>query len=199
MTDDDDSDVPFSGLVDDLPDGAGTDGDDDASEATASGDDAGTDGESDDGPAGGVPRADAPAADDAADGEPVADAPLGDLAARVDDRRTERAAAAESELFTEQSAEEVDSDRLWEQVSGADDGVSPDDAGEASPRDERVISKRSYCQSCEYFSEPPDVRCEHDGTEILEVVDLNRFRVVDCPVVREDELLDDIGDARDDA
>ncbi|WP_121822430.1 hypothetical protein [Halostella salina] len=179
-----DPDDPLSGLVDDLPDPAVT-------------------GDADGEPAGGTDAADHAeadaSADDPPDREPVDDAPLGDLAARIDERRTERASATESELFTEQSAESIDSDRLWEQVTGADDATPPDDAGNAPQRDERVVSKRSYCQGCEHFSAPPDVRCDHAGTEILEVVDLDRFRVVDCPVVREEELLDDVGDARDDA
>ncbi|WP_135821062.1 hypothetical protein [Halostella litorea] len=201
MSGDDERDDPLADIVDDLTDAADEDGvgwagpDEDLPDAAEATDDASHD---DGGDAvddfGGV---DGPEADGLATDAPDADdAPLGDLAARVAERREERDAAAEADLFTEQSAADVDRDRLWEQITG-------DDAADAPPedrveeRDERVVSKRSYCQGCEHFSEPPDVRCGHDGTEILEVVDLDHFRVVDCPVVREDELLGKVGDGRD--
>jgi hypothetical protein len=67
---------------------------------------------------------------------------------------------------------------------------SSDDEG--ADRAERVVEKRSYCQGCEYFSAPPEVHCTHQGTEILEAVDMEHFRVVDCPVVAEDEELENV-------
>ena len=133
----------------------------------------------------------------ATDGDAAEDAPLGELAARVGERREQQASAADAELFTEQSATTVDRDHLWDQVAGPDAAEDAPGDGVDSSHDERVVSKRSYCQGCEHFSEPPDVRCTHEGTEILEAVDLDRFRVVDCPVVREDELLGKVGDGRD--
>ncbi|MHC3437373.1 hypothetical protein ACYJ1Y_04540 [Natrialbaceae archaeon A-gly3] len=47
-----------------------------------------------------------------------------------------------------------------------------------------------YCRRCEHFSAPPEVACENEGTEIVELVDLETFRVIDCPVVLNDERLD---------
>ena len=132
--------------------------------------------------------------DDASDrGDPTAGAssrdpgaPLGDLAARVENRRRERGKGGDhGDLFTEQQADEIDREALWEQVT-ADD---PAESLAEDERDVREISKRTYCQGCEHFSDPPDVRCGHEGTEILEAVDLERFRVVNCPVVKEDERL----------
>ena len=114
------------------------------------------------------------------------DAPLGDLAARVEDRRRDRREGGDhDDLFTEQRADEVDRETLWEQVT-ADE---PTESVAEDQRDVREVSKRTYCQGCEYFSDPPDVSCGHEGTEILEATDLEHFRVVNCPVVKEDERL----------
>lgn len=137
-------------------------------------------------------RADGDDPDDV-DGRTDPDAPLGDLAARVDDRRRERARTEEDELFTERDVGEIDRDSLWEQVTAEE----PTETVEGTVEDVREISKRSYCQGCEYFSAPPNVHCSHDGTEIREVVDLEHFRVVNCPIVREDERLGKMGDGTD--
>lgn len=48
-----------------------------------------------------------------------------------------------------------------------------------------VVPKQSYCEQCPHFSEPPTVACTHPGTTIHELVDLQHFRVSDCPVVEE--------------
>jgi hypothetical protein len=58
-----------------------------------------------------------------------------------------------------------------------------DAAGEVDPREEHVIPKADYCQQCEYFTDPPDVACEHEGTDIVSVEDFEHFRVRGCPVV----------------
>jgi hypothetical protein len=130
---------------------------------------------------------------DASDRDP--EAPLGDLAARVENRRRDRGGDADyDDLFTEQQADDVDRETLWEQVT-ADE---PTESVTEDERDVREVSKRAYCQGCEYFSDPPDVSCGHEGTEILEAVDLERFRVVNCPVVKEDERLGKASPGRDD-
>ncbi|MFC7230986.1 hypothetical protein ACFQMM_05325 [Saliphagus sp. GCM10025308] len=65
--------------------------------------------------------------------------------------------------------------------------MSPEPSTE---REYRTIPKRSYCHQCEYFSDPPTVACTHEGTEILEMPSMDTYRVVDCPVVLEDEALE---------
>jgi len=58
------------------------------------------------------------------------------------------------------------------------------EVGEDGPGEtEHVVDKREYCQRCRYLSAPPELRCEHGGTEIVEVVDADRFRVRNCPMV----------------
>ncbi|GAA0550277.1 hypothetical protein ABNG02_05075 [Halorubrum ejinorense] len=59
----------------------------------------------------------------------------------------------------------------------------PGAAGPPEAGDERVIDKRSYCQQCPHFAEPPETACTHEGTDIVESVDFSRFRVRNCPIV----------------
>ena len=80
---------------------------------------------------------------------------------------------------------EIDGE-LWENLSRS--AAEP----ETETRGERrfaEVDKHSYCENCEYFSEPPDVECAHEGTNIVEFVDYETVRVADCPVVVEREEL----------
>lgn len=126
-----------------------------------------------------------PEDDDARDGVD-ADAPLSALASSVEERRGQSADRPDDELFSEESVPEIDADVVWDRLEDDDRPELPDEA----ERDVRVVEKRSYCEQCPFFSEPPEVSCTHDGTEILELVDMDHFRVVDCPKVREDERLE---------
>jgi len=95
---------------------------------------------------------------------------------------------------------DIDTEELWESIdAGGTDGSDADGPGHYDPpeaaaqrveeaatrhvRPEHVIDKREYCQRCPYLSAPPDVACGHDDTDILEVVDGERFRVRGCPMV----------------
>ncbi|PCR89257.1 hypothetical protein [Natrinema ejinorense] len=121
-------------------------------------------------------------------------APLGDLAASAegaadgtDSDRSPSSAPDFDELFDRQETGETDSDRLWARLEAADaDGPS----GGPDGRVIREVEKRSYCQGCDYFSEPPDVACAHEDAEILTVPSVSTFRVADCPFVLEDEALE---------
>jgi hypothetical protein len=115
------------------------------------------------------------------------------------------------ELFEEMDVSNVDTDALWESVldgsdaepvdfdaddtGGADDAAQRDgraDADrewgatfepEADEQQETVVSKDSHCESCYFFSAPPEVACTYEGSEIVEIVDSERFEVRNCPVV----------------
>jgi hypothetical protein len=128
---------------------------------------------------------DAPPVDDDAGGEDR-DGPLGDLAAGIDGRR-ERKSKADEALFDEVDVGELDADELWAQVETDEPTVEP--RGE---REIREVQKRKYCSQCPHFADPPDVGCGHEGTDILEQVDMEHFKVADCPVVLEDERLEDV-------
>lgn len=95
--------------------------------------------------------------------------------------------------------EPVDEDVLWDDLVGGDaDALVAGDAAVGSTAggdppatgpavavedDEAVVPKRAYCEGCEHFSAPPETACTHPGTEIRELVDVEHFRVVNCPVV----------------
>ena len=97
------------------------------------------------------------------------------------------------ELFTEVETPDIDGEELWEEVLAdpAETMSEPAEATEAAVADEgaavdsgeTVVQKDKYCQRCEYFAAPPELACEHPGTEIAAVVDSKQFRVVDCPIV----------------
>lgn len=89
--------------------------------------------------------------------------------------------------FEQMEVGDIDEEAVWSEL-GADDGdesladlsAAIEVDGEA---EEAVVPKNQFCERCEHFSEPPDVSCGHDGTEIREFVDVEHLRVVDCPVV----------------
>lgn len=103
-------------------------------------------------------------------------------------------------LFTEVQVEAVDDEAVWdalttrENPAGAVDENGSDGPGgdvvdvpapeiEDDDGEGTVVPKGSYCQKCEHFSAPPQVACDNAGTDILELVDVDHFRVRDCPVV----------------
>lgn len=135
------------------------------------------------------------------DAEEAQEAPFEALADRVRDRK--RAASDDQtgdDMFESVEIDEVDRDAVWEDVleeSGEDAsgnstvGLGGTSVHEVTPEDaagptEYVVPKHTYCQRCQYFAAPPETRCMHDGTEIVEVVDFDHFRVRDCPMVGDD-------------
>lgn len=128
--------------------------------------------------------------------------PLGDLTEEIEERRKRREGADDfADAFEDVSVESVDTDSVWEELSREDaeptaEPVVESESGDETDadlgdRDVRVIDKRSFCQGCRYFSDPPSVACSHEGTEIIELVDADHFRVADCPMVVEAEQLTD--------
>lgn len=78
---------------------------------------------------------------------------------------------------------------LWEDLSR--EAAEPETETHGQRRYAEV-SKHRYCERCEYFSEPPDVACSHEGTDIIEFVDTETVRLADCPIVAEREELADL-------
>lgn len=109
--------------------------------------------------------------------EPGGD-PFGELESAVGDREGD---PFEGEsLFDEREPGRVDPETVWDDLATA--GASDPVDGE---RTSAEVSKHSYCERCEYFSDPPEIECHHEGTEILAFLDVETVRVVDCPVVAE--------------
>jgi hypothetical protein len=91
------------------------------------------------------------------------------------------------DAFDEMDVDKLDPDVVWQELTSAESRGS---VGDAQERTYAEVSKHSYCEGCEHFSEPPNVSCGHEGTEIVEFLDMETVRVVDCPVVTEREELE---------
>lgn len=93
----------------------------------------------------------------------------------------------DDDVFEEMDVSGMDPDEVWESIADAEK------RGSVSQQAERTyaeVSKHRFCEQCEFFSDPPDVACSHEGTEILEFLDSETVRVVDCPVVAERKELE---------
>jgi hypothetical protein len=86
------------------------------------------------------------------------------------------------ELFEEMDAPEIDEEILWETVLEDPPETKPVEPDSVEGGIEAVVPKDQYCEKCEHFSEPPDAACTNPGTDILELVGIDKFRVRDCPV-----------------
>ncbi|WP_435124379.1 hypothetical protein [Halobaculum sp. D14] len=123
------------------------------------------------------------------DAEDRADAPFGSLAAEVGERRRRDSG---EDPFEQMEVSELDSEEVWESLLASEPDEAAPVGGEAErvggddTRPEHVVDKREYCQRCPHLSKPPAVRCTHDGTDIVEVLDGDQFRVRGCPMVGEE-------------
>jgi hypothetical protein len=113
---------------------------------------------------------------------------------------SELAGSEMDEAFDDMAVDDVETDEVWSDVTEGDDESLP---AETAPADERVdgasiaeVSKHDYCESCEYFSEAPEIHCTHDGTEILDFLDMETVRLSDCPIVAERKGLEGEGVAK---
>ena len=89
--------------------------------------------------------------------------------------------------FAEVDLGDVDEDEVWDLLS---DAQARGSVADVRDRTYAEGSKHSYCERCEYFTGPPSADCTHNGTEILEFVDMETVRVVDCPIVAERRQLE---------
>ncbi len=130
----------------------------------------------------------ATAADDAQSDQDDERPPFAELAAEI--QRRDRGDRNEGGMFEEMETDDLDPEDAWAALQD-DETVGP---GEVAPVQEEarttgttpsghVLNKRQYCQRCPYFSDPPEVSCGHEGTEIVEVVGADEFRVRGCPMV----------------
>ncbi|WP_245154515.1 hypothetical protein [Halorussus marinus] len=126
--------------------------------------------------------------------------PLADVASEVDERRRSRETDAEGP-FESVDVGQIDGEALWERLAD-DDGdfevsapTAVADAEWLDGRDVRTVEK-STCHGCPYFADPPTVACTNEGTDILEMPDVDHFRVADCPMVVDD---DEVGSIATDA
>ncbi|GGL25640.1 hypothetical protein GCM10009037_06600 [Halarchaeum grantii] len=132
----------------------------------------------------GRPSPEVPASgDDAAEG--IDDADLGAPLADDADEPVEGSPFEEMDVDAD-AVEAADVFAAAEETADMD--VAPDTAdasASGAEGDVRVISDRT-CHSCEFFADPPDLACTHEGTEIRRVVDTDHYEVVNCPMVLDD-------------
>lgn len=114
------------------------------------------------------------------------DDPFAELEALTEDGSTADPAELE-DLFEPEETADLDEEALWESVlsegdataEAAGDGLTDRESAGA----DAVVKKHQYCKQCEFFSEPPETRCTNPGTEIVELVGVDQFRLENCPVV----------------
>jgi hypothetical protein len=119
------------------------------------------------------------------DRAPDAEDPFADVAGREGDPFD-----APGSVFEEMDVEGVDPDTVWEQLSDAES------RGSVVEREDNVyaeVSKHSYCEGCEWFSEPPAATCTHEDAQIIEFLDMETVRLLNCPVVAERRALEEEG------
>lgn len=88
-----------------------------------------------------------------------------------------------TDFFDERSSEPIDTEAVWRSL----ESDRPNTADETDT--EHLVPKRWYCEQCEHFTEPPEARCTHPDTTILEFVGTEDVRVRNCPVVAERKAL----------
>lgn len=124
--------------------------------------------------------------------------PLDDLANELEDRAADTESGfagtgfegADEASFTEMDVDDIDASAVWAdlEAGGEEPVVVAERQSAPGERDVRIIPKRT-CHSCPYFGSPPEVHCNHDGTEIRRSVGVEEFEVVDCPMVLGEEDL----------
>ena len=199
MTDDEASDAPLGDVADEIRsrrDAADEETGDPAEDVDADA-------------AGGVDRPDDAEPDppeldlglDGPESDRVADGPLGDITERVRARR-DRDAAEDDSPFETMDVGELDGEEVWSELFEEGEterekrigiGAQVERVEGGRDYEDFVVEKAKFCKQCPHLGEPPLLSCSREGTEIIEVVDSERFRVRDCPMVRHaDENLSEL-------
>ncbi|MFC6798940.1 MULTISPECIES: hypothetical protein [unclassified Haladaptatus] len=104
------------------------------------------------------------------------------LAAETSHEEQDPFAELDGEMFTNVEVAQTEEADLWDELDTGPEFTITNEPGEPQ---EAVVPKQSFCERCEHFTAPPGVGCTHEGTTILEQVDMRHFRVRDCPIVEE--------------
>jgi len=112
------------------------------------------------------------------------------LDAEIDRDGEHSDAFAEDDLFTGVDTITIDEDAIWDELTSEEstaevqESVSSGSVGKNIG--ETVVPKAKFCQQCEYFASPPEIKCNHQEANILEFVGIDRVRVSNCPIVAND-------------
>ena len=96
------------------------------------------------------------------------------------------------EAFEQVDVDDVDTDEVWTDVAEGTNDDTPATLDDQTDEEETVeVSKHAYCENCRFLSEAPEIHCTHEGTEIVEFIDMETVRLSNCPIVAERAGLDD--------
>ncbi|PSP84131.1 hypothetical protein BRC96_06400 [Halobacteriales archaeon QS_6_64_34] len=131
-----------------------------------------------------IPAEDDATADDPAFEEEFIDED--DPFAGMDNREGDPFGDGES-VFEAVDVESIDTDEVW--------GSLDEEPSTPSVQGSRYVdvSKHRFCEQCEHFSAPPNAHCTHEEAEIIEYLDMETVRLLNCPVVAEQRELEDEG------
>ena len=101
----------------------------------------------------------------------------------MDERGGDPFGAGES-AFETVDVESIDPDEVWASLGETKTEAT---AQRESRYDE--VSKHRYCEQCEFFTGPPETRCTHEDAEIIEFLDMETVRLLNCPIVAEQREL----------
>jgi len=90
-------------------------------------------------------------------------------------------------VFEAVDIDRVDPDEVWASLD------SDEDDGTFKGSRYVEVSKHRFCEQCEHFSKPPAARCTNEDAEIIEFLDMETVRLLNCPVVAEQRELESEG------
>lgn len=92
------------------------------------------------------------------------------------------------EAFESAGVDEIDPDAVWDSLADMD-GTD----GDAEEQVFSEVSKHRFCERCEHFTGPPEVNCTYEGAAIVEFLDMETVRLLNCPIVAEQRALEGDG------
>ncbi|MFB6113906.1 MAG: hypothetical protein ABEJ58_07370 [Halodesulfurarchaeum sp.] len=117
------------------------------------------------------------------------DGPLSELRESIREKRGDDTRG--SDQFVEETVVPVDTDTVWADVlMDESDPEGLFDPAQGSGEDTFQIISKGVCHRCEYFGDPPVLSCTNEGTTIHQVVDVEHFRVSNCPMVGTESTTD---------
>lgn len=103
------------------------------------------------------------------------------------DDLSNREETSEEDLFHREAVDDVEAEAVWADLlmgeGDTTEAFEPTALEEIDGRDFQVVPT-TLCHRCEFFGDPPTLHCTHEGTTIHETVDMDHYRVSDCPMVK---------------
>ena len=90
-------------------------------------------------------------------------------------------------VFESVDIESVDAEEVWAALDEKPSTPSIDGSRYVE------VSKHRFCEQCEHFSSPPNAHCTHEDAEIIEYLDMETVRLLNCPIVAEQREIEDEG------